>query len=124
MCLLLPGGPGIHTNWLGTLNQPFRQPLPAPVLVSVDVRFFVVQAPGGYARLRLTAAGHHETKEFRDSSPSEIGQNEFMQLALVRLPAGATSFDLRIDAVIDRPDQTQQTQITIDSLDLKAELAD
>lgn len=111
VCQLLPHQFGLHTDWLGTLDLPFAQPLSEPVLVTIDLRFFALQALGGYVRVRLSAAGHHAMTDIREASPSGPGQSSSMQLARVALPIGTAHFKLRIDVIVDRPNTDPQTQV-------------
>jgi hypothetical protein len=120
VCQLLPHQSGLHIDWLGTLDLPFVRPLVEPVQVTIDLRFFALQAPGGYVRVRLSANGQRVTMDFREANPAGSGENSFMQLAQVALPVGTAHLKLRIDAIVDRPNTDSQTQVNLDSLDIKA----
>lgn len=71
-------------------------------------------------RVRFTTTGVKETLDFRDAEPDALGQNGFMHIPRVDLPANATSFNCRFDLVVDRPDTRQTTMVSLDTIDIKA----
>ncbi|SFQ79965.1 hypothetical protein [Hymenobacter arizonensis] len=115
---LLSGKPGLVTTWMGTLNIPLLQPLTQPIALMLDLRFFVLQAKGGYVRVRFSAHGAKEVQDFRDQNPPEMGQNGFMRVLRIALPVGSTHFDCRFDIALNRPDTQQQTQVNLDTVDI------